>query len=108
MNKPSPRTDKKHEFTRKIGSKAVNKLDSRKNEIRAIWFGLGTIGIIGWSVAVPTLIGIGIGIWLDSRYGGRYSWTLTLLGAGLLLGCLNAWHWVKKEENEMQRGKDDD
>lgn len=58
MNKPSPRTDKKHEFTRKIGSKAVNKLDSRKNEIRAIWFGLGTIGIIGWSVAVPTLIGI--------------------------------------------------
>jgi ATP synthase protein I len=25
------------------------------------------------------------------------SWTLMLLGAGIVMGCLNAWYWVKKE-----------
>ena len=108
MNKSAPRDNKKQEFTRKIGSKAENKLYSRKDGASPIWFGLGMMGIIGWAVAIPILVGIGIGIWLDNRYGGKYSWTLTLMGAGLLLGCLNAWHWVKKEEKEMHKGKHDD
>jgi ATP synthase protein I len=108
VNKPSPRDNKIQEFTRKIGKKAANKLDFRKEGTGTIWFGLGMIGIIGWAVAVPTLAGIGLGIWLDSRYSGRYSWTLTLMGVGLVLGCLNAWHWIKKEEKEMRKGKHDD
>ncbi len=108
MDRRSPRENKQEEFSRKIGKKARNKLDFKKNGTGSIWFGLGMMGIIGWAVAVPTLTGIAIGIWLDSRYGGRYSWTLTLMGIGLLLGCLNAWHWVKKEEKEMRKGKRDD
>jgi ATP synthase protein I len=43
-----------------------------------------------------------LGIWLDNRHPGSHSWTLTLLIIGLVIGCLNAWHWVDKEDKEMR------
>jgi ATP synthase protein I len=54
-------------------------------------------GLVGWSVAIPTLIGIAIGLWLDRRWPGEVSWTLTFLILGITLGCLNAWYWIKQE-----------
>jgi ATP synthase protein I len=61
-------------------------------------------------VVVPTLLGAGLGIWLDHRYPNSHSWTLALLVAGLTLGCLNAWHWVVKEDRAIHddSGDDDD
>ena len=66
-----------------------------------IWFGLGTMGIVGWSVAVPTLLGAALGLWLDRRFPGAHSWVLALLVAGLCLGCFNAWLWVVRQDREM-------
>jgi ATP synthase protein I len=54
-------------------------------------------GLVGWSVAIPTLLGIALGLWLDARWPGRVSRTLTFLIIGVILGCLNAWYWVKQE-----------
>jgi ATP synthase protein I len=62
---------------------------------------MGLSGLIGWSVAVPTLLGTMLGIWLDGRHPGVHSWTLTLLLVGLAVGCLNAWHWVTQEDKAM-------
>jgi len=31
------------------------------------------MGLIGWSVVVPTLLGAAFGIWLDNRHPGDYS-----------------------------------
>ena len=61
---------------------------------KSVWFGLGMSGLIGWSVTIPTLIGAALGIWVDKHYPSTYSWTLMLLLMGLIIGCLNAWHWV--------------
>ena len=36
------------------------------------------------------------------RYPSSYSWALMLLLVGLVMGCLNAWHWVHSEYQEMQ------
>jgi ATP synthase protein I len=60
------------------------------------------MGLIGWSVVVPTLLGAALGLWLDRRYPGGRSWTLAPLVAGLAIGCLNAWHWVSKEDKAMR------
>lgn len=87
-------------FSREIGAKAARKLKAR-NSRQGIWFGLGMTGLIGWSVVVPTLAGVALGIWLDKHYPGSHSWTLTLLIIGLAIGCLNAWHWVAKENKEI-------
>ena len=50
---------------------------------QGVWFGLGMMGLIGWSVAIPTLLGAALGIWLDQHYPGKHAWTLALLVAGL-------------------------
>jgi ATP synthase protein I len=60
------------------------------------------MGLIGWSVVVPTLLGAALGRCVDARYAGTHSWTLALLVAGLTLGCLNAWRWVSNENADMQ------
>jgi ATP synthase protein I len=93
------------EFSREVAAKAARKLRAQRHSTQGVWFGLGMMGLIGWSVVVPTLLGAGLGIWLDSHHPGRYSWTLTLLIGGLVIGCLNAWHWVDKEDKEMREGE---
>ena len=91
----------------KVDAKAERKLKARRDSTRGVWFGLGMMGLVGWSVVVPTLLGAAMGIWLDNRHPGIHSWTLTLLIIGLLIGCLNAWHWVAKEDKEMGESQDD-
>lgn len=95
-------------FAEQVGAKAARKLRQRRNPDDGVWFGLGMMGLIGWSVAVPTLLGAALGIWLDSRYPGQHSWTLALLVLGLTIGCFNAWHWVAKEDQAMREDNADD
>jgi ATP synthase protein I len=89
-------------FARQIGAQAARKLRARRRGAAGVWFGLGMMGLVGWSVVVPTLLGAALGIWLDKHHPGRHPWTLALLVAGLAIGCLNAWHWVAKEEQAMR------
>ena len=93
-----------------VGAKAARKLKARRNSAQSVWFGLGMMGLIGWSVVVPTLLGAALGLWLDRHHPAAHAWTLALLAAGLAIGCLNAWHWVSKEDQAMrdeQENKDD-
>lgn len=80
-----------------VGRKQRRRLAARRRPERNIWFGLGMFGLVGWSIAVPTLIGVAVGAWIDHRWPSRYSWTLMLLLLGVALGCLNAWQWVHRE-----------
>lgn len=92
-------------FSTLIGAKERRKVRARRS-FRNTWLGFSAFGLIGWSVAIPTLLGIALGVWLDSRHPGRYSWTLMLLVAGLGIGCLNAWHWVSREHQTIRREQD--
>jgi ATP synthase protein I len=85
-----------------VGAKAARKLRARRHATPGVWFGLGMMGLIGWSVVVPTLLGAALGLWLDRQHPGKHSWTLALLVAGLAIGCWNAWQWVAKEDRAMQ------
>ena len=97
----------KRPLGQEVGAKAARKLRARRHVAKNVWFGLGMMGLIGWSVVVPTLLGAAIGIWLDNRHPGSHSWTLMLLVFGLVIGCLNAWHWVAKEDKEMREEQED-
>ena len=98
---------KANSYSGQIGEKAQRKLRAIHNDKRSVWFGLGMFGMIGWSVAVPTLLGAILGIWLDKKYPESFSWTLTSLILGLIAGCLIAWHWISKEHKEMNQNKDE-
>jgi ATP synthase protein I len=86
--------------TETVGRKAERKLRARREGRRAVWFGLGMFGLVGWAVALPTVAGVALGLWLDARVPSRISWTLTFLLLGILLGSLNAWYWVKRESRD--------
>ncbi|WP_085315993.1 AtpZ/AtpI family protein [Derxia lacustris] len=76
----------------------------------ARWIALGMAGLAVWSVAMPTLLGAALGLWLDESWPRTHSWTLLLLLAGLALGALNAWHWRLCQRRAMHAGppRDDD
>ncbi len=93
-------------FSRNVGAQEKRKLRANRRGAH-VWSGLGMVGMIGWSVGVPTLLGILVGRWLDSRHPETRSWTLSLLVAGLCIGCANAWHWITTEQKAIHDEKDD-
>jgi ATP synthase protein I len=56
---------------------------------------LAQIGVLGWIIVVPLLIGVFVGRWLDQRFNSGLFWTAPLLMLGLALGCWSAWKWIK-------------
>ncbi len=91
-------------FSDEVARKEKRKLKAQHQKSNA-WSGLGMMGMIGWSVAVPSLLGAALGIWLDKRHPQSFSWTLSLLFVGIITGCIIAWHWVDKEDKEMHNNK---
>jgi ATP synthase protein I len=94
------------ELDQEVGTREVRKIRARREKDRTLWFGLGLFGLIGWSVAIPTLLGVALGIWLDMTWPGSFSWTLALLLAGAALGALNAWYWVSQEQAAMEHERE--
>ena len=90
------------EFAASVGAQAARKARARRRAGRGVWFGLGMMGMIGWSVAIPTLLGAALGGWIDRAHPGTRSWTLALLVGGLSIGCWNAWRWVANEQAALE------
>jgi ATP synthase protein I len=90
-------------FAKEVERKEAIMIRGRKEKGETVWFGLGMFGIVGWSVAIPTLIGVAIGLWIDRAWPSQFSWTLMLLVAGVMLGCLNAWYWVRRSGHWSDR-----
>jgi len=62
--------------------------------------GIGAFGVIGWAIAVPTVGGVFLGLWLDRAAPQGFSWTVALLLGGVVLGGIIAWRWIDKEGGE--------
>jgi ATP synthase protein I len=99
--------DRNRELLRQVGRRERRKLRARR-EGTSVWFGLGMYGLIGWSVAMPTVLGVALGMWLDAARPGPLSWTLMLMFGGLIAGCATAWYWVAREQRAIGGTPDDD
>ena len=93
----NPDTAADRDLAETVGRDAARKQLARRERRYGIWFGLGMMGLVGWAIAVPTLIGIAIGAWLDKAWPQHFSWTISLLFVGVALGALNAWWWLRRE-----------
>ncbi len=88
---------KKENFRHQAIKKEARKLKARqKNGVNA-WWGFSLFGLIGWSVALPALIGVFIGLWLTHHYACSNTVTLVLLLAGIIVGCVCALILVARE-----------
>lgn len=95
-------------FRRKLAAKRARSLRARQQGERPAWFGLGMFGLVGWSVALPTVALTALGVWIDRRWTGPQSWTLMLLVIGIGLGCINAWFWVSRERREIEAERNEE
>lgn len=95
-------------FAREVRKKESLMIRGRKEKGETVWFGLGMFGIIGWSVAIPSLIGVAMGLWIDRTYPSQFSWTLMLLIGGVMIGCVNAWYWVRKSSRFNESAEEEE
>ena len=94
MNRPENEEDPFVKAVRKQAERI------RKGRRLTFWQGLGLVGAVGWMVSVPAVLGALLGRWLDARFATGIYWTLSLLTAGLILGCASAWRHVRQELQE--------
>jgi ATP synthase protein I len=57
---------------------------------------LGQIGVLGWAIVVPILIGLLVGRWLDRLFNTGVLFSAALLMAGAALGFWSAWKWMHR------------
>ena len=90
------------ELSEQVAKKEQRKMKARREQGRSIWYGLGMFGLVGWSIAVPTLI------WIDRTWQHKFSCTLMCLFVGVVIGCSIAWYWVKRESLAAMDSDNDD
>jgi ATP synthase protein I len=69
---------------------------AQRDSGRSIGQDLALVGVIGWTLVIPALLGIYAGRALDRRFGSGVFWTLGFLVAGIVLGCALAWQRLNK------------
>lgn len=90
-------TEKPDKSVEDIARQARRMKASRDHPAPSPLRGLGTFGMIGWSVAVPTVGGAFLGLWLDRVAAQSFSWTIALILGGVVVGIFIAASWVMKE-----------
>ncbi|MBN1363730.1 MAG: AtpZ/AtpI family protein [Syntrophaceae bacterium] len=95
-------------FTQQVARKEALRLKGLRHKDETVWFGLGMFGIVGWSIAIPTLVGIAFGLWIDRTWPSQYSWVLMCLIMGVLVGCINAAYWVRRVRSKIIEEDEED
>lgn len=90
-----------------IGRRARRLKKARENPGVSPLRGLGTFGMIGWSIAVPTVGGAFLGLWLDRTMPQDFPWVIALILGGVTLGSFIAWAWIGRETREEEDGHGD-
>jgi ATP synthase protein I len=88
------REDRLAEAARKAAEREHDRQKFREASLGAR---LGQIGVLGWTIVVPALLGLFAGRWLDRTMhsGVFFSAPLVMLGAGL--GFWFAWKWISRQ-----------
>ena len=76
---------------------AERERESREFREQGVGFRLSQIGVLGWMIVIPMLLGVALGRWLDKFFdsGLFFSAPAILIGAGL--GLYSAWRWMQRQ-----------
>lgn len=88
------------EFRRAVLRKSVRHSRARRERRTTVWSYLGVFGLVGWTVAVPALLGLALGLYLDGVWETTHSFTITFLVVGVTVGCAMAWYWIRHESQD--------
>jgi len=85
---------------KRVQKKAELMEKSRRRGAYSPLQGFSAFGVIGWSIAVPTVLGAIAGKWLNSAAPQAFSWVLALMLGGLVIGIVVAWEWIAKNQDK--------
>ncbi|MDR5777487.1 MULTISPECIES: AtpZ/AtpI family protein [unclassified Caballeronia] len=82
-------------------ARAARRATEREREAReepepSLGARLGQIGILGWTIVMPTLLALLLGRWLDRRFGTGVFFSAPLLMIGAAAGLWFAWKWMHR------------
>ena len=95
---PEKLSQSEENLIRQVGLRQARMVRRQKEGLPGFWQAAAMVGAIGWSIAVPSLIGVAAGTWIDHHWPSHFSWTLTLLVVGLALGCADAWNRITRAQ----------
>ncbi len=58
---------------------------------------LGQIGVLGWTIVAPALLGLAAGRWLDKSMHSGVFFSAPLVMLGAALGLWLAWRWMSRQ-----------
>lgn len=80
---------------------------ARNNKQTSPLLGFSTFGVIGWSIAVPTVVGAFLGDWLNDVAPQNFSWPIALILGGLVLGIGFAWNTISETQQAAEKALQD-
>ena len=57
---------------------------------------LGQIGVLGWAIVAPILLGVVLGRWLDRTFDPGVFFSAPLIMLGAAAGLWTAWRWMHR------------
>jgi ATP synthase protein I len=97
VTEPESATPDGDPLLEEVRLRAQREVDWLKNGEPSVARRLSQIGVLGWIIVTPMLIGVFSGRWIDGKLGTGLFWTAPLLMLGAALGCWSAWKWMKSE-----------
>ena len=93
---PKPAPDEQDSLVKGVRLRGERHQRSLREGTPSVARQLAMIGVLGWIIVIPMLIGLFVGNWLDHKFHLVAFWTAPLLLLGLVLGCRSAWKWIDK------------
>ena len=91
------RGDDLDRLARAAKTAAKHQAEGRADPEPSLGTRLGQIGILGWTIVVPTLLFLFVGRWLDRSFGTGIFFSAPLLMAGAAVGFWSAWRWMNRQ-----------
>lgn len=94
MTETAPPPDGGNQLLRSVRLRSARHRQWREQGEQSFARYLAQVGVLGWTIVTPTLIGLFLGRWLDHRFGTGIFWSAPLMLLGVALGCWSAWRWM--------------
>lgn len=96
---PSEDSDKEGDRVARAARRAAQRDETGRNEPEpSLGARLGQIGILGWTIVLPTLLCLALGRWLDRTLGTRVFFSAPLVMIGAAIGLWSAWRWMHRQQ----------
>ncbi len=91
-------SDAPHEKLQEATARAAKRAEAARDEREPSFAArLGQIGVLGWAIVTPVLIGVVIGRWLDRTFDTGVFYTAPLIMLGAAAGLWTAWRWMHRQ-----------